>query len=1013
MYPESNSLDYTGYGPAGSGFSPTAGQRFDRRMDQFQAQRMAMAMGFIDPYVHAAGMTAQQIVAKANSPDAARHSLYSTAGGQSARDIAMLGRITGKLGQGDPITYGMDMLQGVAAGGFNMSVGGSIDGQRLSGANQRVSGTGLLQERVSMSFAKNMLEDLYGKGMPDPRKLQGFKMDDASYVFRKIASRGGVGDIAHLEQNADVNTKLAAARESALNPKVKDALSKISVGGPSLEQYQNMSAEDQQKVVADQTAQLEKIIETTDDEELKKALEDVKNSTGALFLNRDAQQKVAEVVESTIDGLAALKDIYGDLGAPALMAKLEEISGTQITNKAQAKSAKAMVDRLSQSALVADRDPMVAMEMSEKLKAGFSARMGAALGFDERNTSANLASTSAVHNKLYGDAMVQAKDMENTAANMREMGLDPGETKTAEEIYADKVQGMEQFANRFQGSVMAKGLGGKVNKSQQKELDAMLKRFEEAPNEEKDNVDQEIRQYIQGIMSADGVERDWNAIWDSGAGKSAKRQTLAKNTDWVTGRMTADREDDIMQSMSINTLNGMGVQDSAGIMEQLRKNVGPGALSQMMKNAKSSLTPEEKKEQNMKLLQQSGMSEEEINNFYNQFFDEKGTMKDQEGMNQLMTNLNDAMWEGDNSVLGRSREARDRMAIRGKASKRAAMSDGDKGVSINSILTSMVAGTTDGITDQESAALAIQALGDAAPVITDEQGNKIDFGKETAGGINFKDGLTQEGLDKLARVNGGDLKLHEKVMNPLTNQAFGSMEELIKASQKDGNVLEASMNALEKDYDFGLFGGMENLTAMSDSSWEAVKKNNKIDDQYQRMATVKRLSGMLSGNEESDMMEKARTGKDLGLADHFQVAAFEGIDDRKNWWPGKADKDGNLVTVMGNKLGTIDNLKREVLGAEGGELSGLAKINENGDLTDAMQKQYDELVKAKEAGATVAEFSFGDESRTMKLDDASLKEFKKAIDKLKEATAQEKGSQVVQEVVVQGNIQVQGSIEPK
>ena len=146
---DSTPVDYTGYGPTGTGGAPTAAEHQQRIRNQHMTAQMARMAALTDPVALAASerIVRLQHGMSGAGPDQVRRAMFQSAPGQMAMDAAMLMRTTGMIGQGDPITAAANIAQGVAGGGFRMSIGGK--GEFGTG---RVGGSGAISEHVSASF---------------------------------------------------------------------------------------------------------------------------------------------------------------------------------------------------------------------------------------------------------------------------------------------------------------------------------------------------------------------------------------------------------------------------------------------------------------------------------------------------------------------------------------------------------------------------------------------------------------------------------------------------------------------------------------------------------------------------------------------------------------------------------------------------------------------------------------------------------------------------------------------
>lgn len=592
QYIDEQRLDYTGHGPTGAGGAPTESEKRRQSMNRFHSGRVIDAMQYIDPYITGIGMASQQLLSGSNDPAEARRSLYGTAGGQAALDGLMATRRAGLLGQGDPVNYANNVVRGITSGGFTAD----ITGGGMMGLGQRVSGNGMLSERVSMNYAQGLMTDLYGKGTPDPSKLHGFNMEEASGVFATIASRGGVGKAASWRKNADTQTRIDAARDAAVDPEVKAML---------------------EKTTASSDEEMNGLIEAQSDPKLKEELKRIQKSTDAIVVNSEGRRAVAETVREVTKGMAALSDIYGELSAPQLQQQLESVTGKKITNRAQAKAATNMVESLRGTADMNGIDPRAFMDYAQGRQASMYQQTSAALGLDERSASMLKEINANVANTTLLDAGSAAKVSQETAVQAREMGFGDIQVRTVDEIALDKEQGRIQAMSKYKGSTMLRGYRDKMKGESRAKADDLMERIDSTEDpEERAKLEQEARVLMGKTI---GGESGWFGAEHSGTGAraitNAFRGQNGKDQEKfaISGRTNAINQSAMIDSL---TSDGMDEETAKDVSDKILRNVGASGL---MALAELDRTPADRRKRKVdSMVEDAGMSGKDATQFREQ-----------------------------------------------------------------------------------------------------------------------------------------------------------------------------------------------------------------------------------------------------------------------------------------------------------------------------------------------------------------------------------------------------------
>ena len=991
-------MDYTGHGPTGTGGAPTAAEHHQRIRNQHMTAQMARMAALTDPVALAASerIVRLQHGMSGAGPDQVRRAMFQSAPGQMAMDAAMLMRTTGMIGQGDPITAAANIAQGVAGGGFRMSIGGK--GEFGTG---RVGGSGAISEHVSASFMKKVMSDMYG-GTGDTANMNGFNSQEVSGVFKTLAQRGGIGHVAHLQQNADLQTRLSAAVDNAVDPSLQAELAKLKVN-------KNLKPEEQSKA-------LEEMANATGDKKLIAETKALIQSPDALVKNKDEVKRVGKVVKDITSSLTGLADAYQELSAPALQQKLEAVSGMKITNSKQAAQAAATVADLRGAAMITGVDPRQFMDWSTSLQAGMRGDVAGAIGADTRHSSAVTGITAAIHNPIMVDSAIAYKQANQAVMLGRSLGVDMAEAQTFEEIYADKKEGRMQYLDKYQGMTMARGGMDNLSGARRKDAEDLLQQFDK----EKDpgtrhNMEQQMRSLLASAAGRPGNEAGFDELTSSLTGKRmlAKAYKDPAKARVMEKQAAAERLDAIDTDMLTNYLEGSGVKNAEDVSETMLQNLGTGGLGEMLLHSKQTgrigkdgkpsktdlLSGEERMQTQRDILKKAGVTGAAADKFMGQFFDKNGQVKDEKVFGQAMSMLNDANYEPGMSAFEQAEAGQNRLEMLGAGSSRRRLSAADGGLSFNSIATSLVTGgMKGGITDPESMVLMLESMkkeGITMPQVLDKNGKLVAADSQYETGIDFSKGLTEEGMAKLSKVNGGEIDISKKM-------GFGSMKELMAATVTDKNLRADAIKMIQADYTgINLTGDptAENgMNAITDSAKESGGAAvNKIG---QRQGAAKMLAQAmgLDDNTQTSLLKSIAEGKTPDLS------AFEAGKFKPGGSGEKADFEGvgfDRMMMMSKRVGM----------ATKDEMQAFGQLNEGGAAVNKIDAQINELEAAKKAGKTsVPVKDAKGEPKESQIDDV-ITQLKATKRKFEDQSVEDGGGTTTTQIVVHGNILVTGNVE--
>jgi hypothetical protein len=993
MSPDNYPLDYSGYGDIRPG---SAQAERAQRMNRFRSDRASTATQHIDPYITAAAGTVMRSYIDAGaSADAARRQVFETAQGQMALDAMMGRRRAGMLGQGDPVNYAHNISSGVAAGGFQTTFGGTMGGRQVHGRGH-VSGQGALSERVSLSFQQGLLKNLYGDGIPGPSKMYGFDMEETSAVFNKLASRGGIGQIAHIERNASLSDRLSAAREGAVDQSVKAGLAGIDISGMSEEEG---------------IEKLKEIASITTNDKLAKELTNVTTATDAVFIEDAELQKVSKVVESTVKGMASLSELYGMLSDEELREKLEEVSGMRIVNESQGRQAQAMVRQMKGAAAISGMDPLVYAEYSAQMQASLQRDVMEAYGFDARTSTQLIATTAAINRPMWDDSMLGSKLAAQTSRRADELGVNFAEGLTIDEIYEDKKQGQMEFTKEFKAVAMAAGGLNMFSGEQRKRVDSLLAEFDATSGiedgQEQERARQLIKNQLEGeignVFGGDFYMAEHSRLGQVALANSATDPEISAR---LGGYVSGGRKNAENIEPAVKALQAMGLdrEEAEAQAAQIRDNIDPTGMLEMLDLSRSDgteanpLTDADRIKQQRDILALGGVEGDDANEFMSRFFDDEGRLKDETGFVQTAELINNASRGDGDSVFNMKKIGEELLNMVGADSNVARMRGEDQTVSLNSIMTSLLTGGVAGINDAESMALTLQAMADEGIALpkfgaVDKDGNPIMKSVEESyvTSMNFSQGLAGpdgDNLDKLEKLYGKPLDLHTKM-------GFASREAMIEASKKDSGVTAKALEVLKTHDDYAgvtLQGDKFNMSAMTDEARKSTLAA-ELDDYVKKHAANRLINNKLGMPDE--LSTEALNADGSFNASRFEADKFESVE-------GKFNPFKDNIVKMGVGLGRNLDLAELVNAATAEAMDALGAADEDGALTKNLQAQYDQMLASQEAGAESADFKTGvDGEAGSKPVEEIMATLKAAIEKLTEANAADKGLQTVGEMTVQ------------
>lgn len=939
--------DQTGSGYSPGGFAPSPADAAAARRNKYEMDRMADAMQMLDPaHNHALATMVRTQIKNGDDPAEARRAAFGSVPGQALSDFMMGLRRTGFLGQGDPIAYGANILQGVAGGGFTMDVLNS--GGRSAGMNQQVMGGGLLSGQASIQMAKDVMTNLYGEGSTDPKKLYGHNMEDASQVFRVMAERGSLGKIGTLHQYGDKATSPDAIKEKIANAKRQEVDQDI-LGALEGTDAENIDAKIKQAL-------------KDGDKKVSTALTEIKSASSTFVLDDKNTKRVTDITKETLKGLSNLKDIYGEMNNPQLLAQMESLSGIRITNQAEAKKASNMTRSMVNTAEATGNDPRAVMGLILAQQASTQSRL--AQGFGEElgeggTRSATGRAIAAQMSKANVEASLrtEAAQRDNATRINKELrtNLQP---RTAEELLADNKEQTAVWTEQNQATVLVSGLANSTFKNdaeftrrQREVMEAQAKATDADERAAAESMAEQLAQEYTGVASKDYLEsrHGMEAI------KSADHKGLNR-----AARLASAAASDI--DVSKNMLNKTGQfsgEELDLVTDTLKMELGASGLA--------TLADPKTREAQMAELKKKGFLTDDSAAAVGKAL---GALSPEQ-IRTMITDVGNAAG-GPNSrydIDVAERQAESRI----NKQQRNAYSD-EKGLSLKKIANAV-------LSDPEKKGFDTDAKKNFALDALQKEG----FAKDLAptARINSEDGYSADELAKIDKASGkGDTTANILKQMGLTQEEF--LEK-----QKGGDGQEVKRRFAE------LMEGQTGLsvTGTADDTVISNTEQDEKRDAYVRNYELAIRYGQLAGVEEGDttnpaMREIIETGKvskgglGIGLKTDEKGQAIYNND------AGYGDWDPRNMLVEKDKVHLKNAAKiRSIADRTNSKEEGAMMIQMNnlsgGQLLEGMEKQLSVLKDAQDRGAKTIDTKDADGKNIRQDVGESIKSLTDAIAKMK------------------------------
>lgn len=952
-------IDYTGYGYSSGGFAPTPADSAAARRNKAQMDRMSDYMQKLDPVLNKTLETLVRTqIRNGATPEEARRAAFGSAQGQLLSDTMLGLRKTGFLGQGNPIDYGRNVLQGVAGGGFSVDI--LAANGRAQGMGQSVMGGGILSGTASMQMAKDLMTQLYGAGGSDPRQAYGHNMEQASMVFRKLAERGALGNIGTLKQYGDgdrtlrtgkfsagaVDEKIANARRQEVDKEILAALDGVNSDniGTKIKEYRKKG-----------------------DEQIARALEDIESGDSTFVLNDANTKRVADITKETLKGLSNLKEIYGDLNNPQLLAKMEALTGIRITNQAEARKAANMTRQLTNTAEATGNDPAgvinAVMNRLGVTQQRVAQTFGEELGEGGTRSATGKRIAASMANASMQDALRAEASSRDEAARLNAMGVG-GRALSKEEILADNAEQQQVWAEQNKALSLASGLAATTFKNDI----GFTSAYRKAMSAARDAPDEMARAEANAMMERmiqQKLGKSSEAYLQTRQGSEALANANFGELSEVANIASAaaartDFSDKIMQDAG---LTGREVKAAS---TAFRSRLGSSGLERLGRVGKDGLMVKRSKDEIdaeiKKLVEQGVLSEEQAaavaknmeavsdKEFRDQFTD----VRQASGASRSFYDTEIAQAEADSRTNRQQRE----------------IYSEDKTLSLKSIANAILSNPKDGGLNTDTKRLyALEAM--------QKNGLAQDLAPVTRG-VNMDDGLDQEEMDKIRQSAGGDLSIH-------TQLGYES-EEAMLADQKGGYnaVTRRIRSELEASQKLIMGGSSDDMFFANADQDEKIKEYAK---RFELASKYGALAGAEAGAVTPALEEIMKTGKVRpgGLGLEFKTDGYQKVYDNDgdsgfwNWNDEETNPEDKVHFSQAAKLaGLAARVNSEEEGADMIELNNLG----GGGLLKALEEQLKQYEDAQSRGAKIIDTNDGKKDIRQDMGE-SIQQLKDAIERLK------------------------------
>lgn len=993
-------LDYTGYGYTSMGGAPNAADMRRQAIERFHSARVADAMRYLDPYTtQFARQAARMVNGGQGTASQIRNTVYGSAAGQAFLDVGMMLRQRDAMGYGNPVNYAHNIMHGITAGGFGVNVSGPSG---LRGYNQTVTGNGVLAERASLAYQQGVIRSLYGNGTADPASLNGFTMEDASRIFSRVASRGGVGTVGHIIRGASVAERLAAARDSAVDPMIRDGLREF---GNNRDMMARLNDADRRHRDGDKGAFME-ISRQLKDPKLQKEIQAIGQSTDAFRIDAEAPRKFADFVKNLTKGMATLQNIYQEMNSDQLHQTLESLTGMRINDLHQSKRAGVMVGNLTNAAFASGMDPNQFLSMHSMRQAMSQSWVRGVMGTDDRSSSQEkeINASMSAHRSVMAVQLARQQQALEAAGGPR--------ARTEAEIYKDIEQGQQVFSSQYRGIIDLRGAMPNLSAADRARADQISRDFSSATTaQERQILNQRALALVSGgdvqayLKSGTAVENFRNGYTGQNAVLNENDRLGMRNQALNTGGLQA-----FLRGTAGHEF-GLSAADANRAAGLITRNIGAGGMQSRLRSIANdkSLTAEDRKRLiRESLMGEAGMGGDDAEFFLGSFFGPDGTILKGAAFDTTVRLAAAADREG-GSRFAQNAAAESLLAEEGRNDARTRLLKED-GLSLKGILKAVMSGGMTLGSDESMAALldaykkehgvnlTVDAFDAEGNVMKDASGQvmKINMSDGLRSGIDISRGLTAGAIGHFRAAAGGNLDLAKAL-------GFASEEELIAASSGPGGkqVLKRAVDVLKGTSGMTVGGAIDNMFAMNDNTRHALLNSDQFFKTPQQLAGARLLFPSLADGEMNTLTQSIIEGRKPDFGDLLLNPGDE--TGKEGFWSAGMRRAGKLLRFgapgeFSHKGGKkMLDLAGRINGADAGSLEGLRSLDADGQLSNTLSASAATMRQMLKSGDTEMVTSNG----VVKLTEDLIKTMEAAVAKLRGGDASTVQTMIVREMKVE------------
>lgn len=962
------SIDQTGHGYSPGGGAPTQADRDALRTQKYEMGRMLDSMQQIDPVLNRKlEIFAKTQLPRGADPTAIRKFAFDSVPGQLASDTLMAARRNGLLGSGDPVNYAANIMQGVAGGGFGMDMLNPAG--RSVGMNQRVTGAGPLAGQVATQLSRDVLTNLYGKDSADPARLYGHNMEDASQVFRTLAERGALGNVATYKRYADKGDN-AYNSATAIRDKVENGM-RQEVNKPILAALEGTTADNID----------ERIAKAVKDGETKvaSALTSFRDARGTTVLDDKNTKRVTDTTREVLKGLSNLKEVYSEMNNPALLNQLESLSGIRITNQSEARRANTMAQQVAGAATASGHDPRAVMDMLISRAAQNSQLFGQALGFDGSEGSVAKEATQGLGAAVTTGALASASTADYLRTTLNNTIGTNLSGRSLDKFQIDDERQTAKFMETNKAFVLTSGM---------------------AQGSQKDNTDFVAKQREISDLMASGKMREANQASESliqstlkvtsrayGLTSQGRSDNAAAEADELVrqAKIVSAGQSETYLSDGIMRDNGLTPDEVKTASSTFKREIGVFGMSQFMNKEKTDFASQEATDKAITDMRNDGsidatqeaairrvLSTSSKEEFAQQITDVGNASG---GYNSRYELGIGAMTLRDNVNTSQRNIYSDEGGLSIKGIARAIFNDPDK----------------NGIKTDSQKLLALEAM----------QASGLDTGMGPVARMDVSGGYSKEQMEKIREISkDSKFEIH-------TELGFSTEEAMLAAQNEtqEGKQLKIRMDrALQKSGKFVLGGTTKDRTIANSEDVNNGVTAERISN-FQLAIQYDAMNGLKPGEFSAEANDIMRDGK---LKDGSVKASVDGLKEGAFTSTGKrTNGDSNDDRVH---LKNLSRLSRLADGATGPGAEAFAEFNEKlgGEPLRQMEEELKVAQHYKSQGIEFLQSKDANGNREVQAVDDVIKKFTEVIAKVKNNG---KDEEEVKQMMTVTNLYVTGNIE--